>query len=421
MACYALGLAAEPITRSAADTPWGDAAIATLRLGIAGVTLGACIAAWLTRRDDASLLLAATLAPVLMAIRALSAALLMTFGLSTLTEVLSLGLGLLVLASLTWASTLSIVGTHPGTGVRNAQLSLFQRVGEVTALVVFALALSGGAVRAVGASWACGGMFPDCSGLGLLPFGRDSLADIQLYHRLLGYVSLGLVGWLAIEAFRAHRGVAGLGAASVLLVGATVLDAAVGAAVVLFGVPPLAEVAHTAATAATWSVMVGVIALAHRAPARTFSAAVVGSPPIGRERLRERGSTGAPSLLSAYIQLTKPRVMSLLLATTATAMLIAARGFPDLTIFVATLIGGALMSGGAGAINHYVDRDIDPLMGRTAWRPIPSGMISPRAALQFGIALAVIAGAVFVVFVNVLAAMLAFIGLLGYVFIYTLW
>src|SRR5205814_6761287 len=73
------------------------------------------------------------------------------------------------------------------------------------------------------------------------------------------------------------------------------------------------------------------------------------------------------------------------------------------------------------AINHYVDRDIDPLMGRTAWRPIPSGVIAPRHALWFGIGLAVLASAVFVFFVNPLALVLAIVGLLGYVFIYTLW
>jgi protoheme IX farnesyltransferase len=94
---------------------------------------------------------------------------------------------------------------------------------------------------------------------------------------------------------------------------------------------------------------------------------------------------------------------------------------PDVGLLVATLLGGALMSGGAGAINHYVDRDIDPLMGRTAWRPIPSGVIAPRHALWFGIGLAVLATLELVLLVNVLAAVLSLIGLLGYVFIYTLW
>src|SRR5207302_744102 len=105
----------------------------------------------------------------------------------------------------------------------------------------------------------------------------------------------------------------------------------------------------------------------------------------------------------------------------AAAMIIAARGIPDPRLLVATLVGGALMSGGAGAINHYVDRDIDPLMGRTAWRPIPSGVIAPRHALWFGIGLGLIASVVLAVFVNPLAMVLAMIGLLGYVFIYTLW
>ncbi|MBV9582167.1 MAG: protoheme IX farnesyltransferase [Chloroflexi bacterium] len=151
----------------------------------------------------------------------------------------------------------------------------------------------------------------------------------------------------------------------------------------------------------------------------------VGSPDPSQRFVRpEETATASHSALrtvSAYVQLTKPRVMSLLLATTAAAMVIAARGMPDLGVLVATLLGGALMSGGAGAINHYVDRDIDPLMGRTAWRPIPSGVIAPRHALRFGIALAVIASALFAVFVNPLAMLLAQVGLLGYVFIYTLW
>src|SRR5262249_30430735 len=108
-------------------------------------------------------------------------------------------------------------------------------------------------------------------------------------------------------------------------------------------------------------------------------------------------------------------------ATTATAMVIAARGMPDLGIFVATLVGGALMSGGAGAIHPHVDRGIRPPLGRTARRPIPSGVIAPQRARAVCDSLAVLASAVFVVFVNPLAMLLAQLGLLGYVFIYTLW
>jgi heme o synthase len=276
----------------------------------------------------------------------------------------------------------------------------------VTAFMLFTVGLSGAAVQAVGASWACGAEFPDCNGLGALPFGRDPLADIQLYHRLLAYVGFGLVLWLAIEARRTQGRVAHVPRTALVLLGATALDGAIGAVSVSVGVPPIGEIAHMVVTALTTSAAVVLVVLSHRANVL-----------VAPEAARSQGAR----LLTAYVQLTKPRVMSLLLATTATAMVIAARGMPDLGILVATLVGGALMSGGAGAINHYVDRDIDPLMGRTAWRPIPSGVISPGNALRFGVALAVIASVVLLVFVNPLAMVLAQIGLLGYVFIYTLW
>src|SRR6185369_3847140 len=158
----------------------------------------------------------------------------------------------------------------------------------------------------------------------------------------------------------------------------------------------------------SWSAAVGLAVVAHRRGSVVL--------PVAEEVRRTR-----PNIVAAYIQLTKPKVMSLLLATTATAMVIAERGMPQLGLLLATLLGGAMMSGGAGAINHYVDRDIDPLMGRTAWRPIPSGVIAPRHALWFGIGLAVLATIELVLLVNVLAAVLSLIGLLGYVFIYTLW
>jgi protoheme IX farnesyltransferase len=124
-------------------------------------------------------------------------------------------------------------------------------------------------------------------------------------------------------------------------------------------------------------------------------------------------------LLADYFELTKPRVQTLLLWTTVTTMLVA--GEPTIGLILATCIGGSLSTGSAGAINHYIDRDIDLHMERTATRPIPAGRISPRAALIYGITLGLLSVAVFVIFVNTLSAVLATIGLLGYVFVYTLW
>jgi heme o synthase len=403
---FGLTLVVDGAARAMPYTSWLDATNIAIT-SVAGVlTLLAVVSAWLYRRADGGLLLAATLAPILLAGRAVLAGLLVTLELSTVADVAESALGLLVLGALVWAASAWVLGP---TTLRTAapESELFRRVAEVSTLVLFGVALSGAAVGAVGASWACQGTFPDCNGLGALPFGRDPLADIQLYHRLLSYVVLGLVLWLAVEAFRTQRAVQGLTLASLVLLGTTVVDAGVGAVSVSTGVPVITEIAHTAISALAWSAAVILIVIARRAPVLA---------------LAPRANTASGlTTFRAYVQLTKPRVMSLLLATTAAAMIIAARGLPDLGIFVATLIGGALMSGGAGAINHYVDRDIDPLMGRTAWRPIPSGVIAPGRALWFGIGLGVIASLVFALLVNPLAMLLAQVGLLGYVFIYTLW
>jgi heme o synthase len=134
-------------------------------------------------------------------------------------------------------------------------------------------------------------------------------------------------------------------------------------------------------------------------------------------RTRTRRLTAAT--VRDYVSLTKPKVQSLLLFTTVTTMYVA--GTPSLGLVALTCLGGALSAGGAGAINHYLDRDIDALMHRTADRPVPAGRVSPRAALGYGIALGVASFALLAATVNVLSAVLALTGLLGYVLVYTLW
>ena len=128
---------------------------------------------------------------------------------------------------------------------------------------------------------------------------------------------------------------------------------------------------------------------------------------------------GVRQLVADYVALTKPKVQSLLLLTTVTTMYVA--GDPSLALVFWTVLGGSLASGGAGAVNHWYDRDIDALMARTAMRPVPAGRISPRAALTFGIALAVLSFLELSIAVNVLSAALALTGFLGYVLVYTLW
>jgi heme o synthase len=130
-------------------------------------------------------------------------------------------------------------------------------------------------------------------------------------------------------------------------------------------------------------------------------------------------TSGVRQVLADYFELTKPKVQTLLLFTTITAMEIA--GSPPVSKIALTCLGGYLSAGGAGAVNHYYDRDIDAQMKRTANRPIPAGRISPRAALIFGFALCALSFLVLSLTVNLLAAALAFGGFVGYVGVYTIW
>ncbi len=127
------------------------------------------------------------------------------------------------------------------------------------------------------------------------------------------------------------------------------------------------------------------------------------------------------SVVRDYLTLTKPRIISLLLLTTVATMYVADPAGPALSTILWTMLGGFLAAGGAGAINHYIDRDRDARMARTASRPLVTGAIEPVNGLAFGIALGAAAFVQLWLTVNLLSAVLAMAGLFGYVFIYTLW
>ncbi len=130
---------------------------------------------------------------------------------------------------------------------------------------------------------------------------------------------------------------------------------------------------------------------------------------------------GTFSTVGAYVRLTKPRVIELLLVTTVPAMILAAEGMPSIGLMVAVLVGGTLAAGGANAINCWVERDSDQVMHRTRHRPLPLGEISPTSALVFAIALEFIAFGLLWATANLLAAVLAVSATIFYVFVYTIW
>jgi protoheme IX farnesyltransferase len=132
--------------------------------------------------------------------------------------------------------------------------------------------------------------------------------------------------------------------------------------------------------------------------------------------LRPRAAT-----FGAYLRLTKPRVVELLLVTAVPPMILAEQGLPAIGLIVAVVVGGALAAGGANTINCWIERDRDQLMRRTESRPLPQGEIVPSHALVFGIVLNVVAFALLASAANLLAAVLTLSATLFYVFVYTLW
>jgi protoheme IX farnesyltransferase len=135
-----------------------------------------------------------------------------------------------------------------------------------------------------------------------------------------------------------------------------------------------------------------------------------------------RGEVVAAGPWRDYITLTKPRIMSLLLVTGAAGMFVGAGGLPDLELFVVTMVGLALACGGASALNHVLDADIDRLMGkRTEKRPVAAGRVTPAHALEFGLTLSALSFVLLASAVNVLTAVLALVGNLFYVVVYTRW
>jgi protoheme IX farnesyltransferase len=216
-------------------------------------------------------------------------------------------------------------------------------------------------------------------------------------HRYVAAI-VGVVLLLACaEAWRHRRDVPGLGALSLLTALAFVAQVAVGAANPLTDFSPWALGAHPALASAVWccTVALTVVAWHPTLPSR--------------------------AVVSDLVALTKPAIMSLLLLTALGGMFLAARGVPPFDLLAATLVGGAAASGGASALNHYFDRDIDELMRRTRRRPLPSQRVPKEWAVGLGIALNIVAFAVLAVYTNVLAASLAIVGTLFYIFVYTIW
>jgi protoheme IX farnesyltransferase len=294
----------------------------------------------------------------------------------------------------------------PGSEPAIARLALWTAVAAGTLLVV------GAYVRAEGAGLA----FRDWPLMdGRLVPTLGGIATLMFVHRVLAAAVLLLVIWLAIRARTMANRSRDLVVLTTVALALFVAQVLVGAANVWSELSAAAVTAHVAISALIWGVVVAVATLSRR-----FVDRGRGRPADGDVRTNgKRGSLRQST--AAYFQLTKPRIVILLLVTTVPAMMLAERGMPSITLVLATLAGGSLAAGSANAINCYLDRDIDRIMRRTRRRPLPAHRVEPERALAFGYVLGAISFLFLSIAVNVLAATLALSAIAFYVFVYTMW
>ena len=364
------------------------------------------LVAWLAVRDRPDLRLGATLAAGL---------LILQVGLGGITVLLELP-SAVVLAHLATAMALLgvVCATAAAAWVPRATRTVIDgpatRWALAAAGATYLLILTGSLVTATGASSACAA-WPLCGGGLSLSF--DRLPLVHLLHRGTA-AAMGLLLVLSLVAVVRRLGeYRSVRLATALTLTALALQIAVGAAVVRLHLPAALRGLHLALAAAVWVGTVILVVLAQRLPARS-EPAILPNP-------ERRSSRALREVVLDYVSLAKPRIIVLLLVTALGGMMIAQRGWPSTGLVLMTLLGGALAAAGAGAINCWIDRDIDREMVRTRRRPLPDGRIAPAHALTFGIALGVLAFLLLAFEVNVLAASLAVAGLLFYVLVYTLW
>jgi heme o synthase len=315
--------------------------------------------------------------------------------------------GLLLILVVT-AVAAGVLAEERGTGA--AVDRAFARLTLATAATVAALLLVGTYVRASDAQL----VFTDWPLMdGRLVPTLGGAASAMFLHRVLAAVSFLLVLWTTVRS-RAARvrdpWLVRLSTTAALLFAAQIL---VGAANVWTRLRPWAVVAHVALSVLIWAALVALAVVAARTAPRAAPAPDVDAS--------GRPSASLRDTITAYVRLTKPRIVLLLLITTVPAMLLAAGRLPSAWLVLATLVGGTLAAASANAINMYLDRDIDAVMRRTRQRPLPAHAIEPIDALRFGFVLGAVAFHVLAIAVNVLAAVLAIAAIAFYVFVYTMW
>ena len=320
-------------------------------------------------------------------------------------------------AQATATATAAATGTASGMATAAAsgpRWTPYARLAAATAAATYALLLVGTYVRAEGAGLA----FRDWPLMGgrLVPSFGPTGAVEMFVHRLLALLVTTLAIWLVVRARTMAPRSPRLVRWSTIAAGLFAAQVVVGALNVWTELSTVPRATHVGLSALIWAATVVLTVLARR------ESEAVGTDP---EPVSNGGEVSRPAelrdIVGAYVALTKPRIIVLLLITTVPAMVLAAEAIPSLWLIAATLVGGTLSAGSANAINMYLDRDIDELMRRTRGRPLPAHAVTPDAALRFGFFLGTFAFVFLAMTVNVLAAVLSLAAIAFYVFVYTMW
>jgi heme o synthase len=375
---------------------------ASLTSALVVLTAVVALTAWRERRD---IVIPATVALGLLVVQVVLGAITVRLELPPMIVLAHLATAMALLGAVCVTAVAAVMPAPNGAVDRLAMRRTFLAAGGTYLLII-----SGSLVVGSGASGACDA-WPLCGGG--FSFAFDGLPAIQLLHRGIAAVIGLLIVVSLVSVLARHRRQPAVRATVALTFAALAFQVAVGAAIVTLHLPAALRGLHLALASAVWAGTVVLAVIASRLPSAGEPVGYLGDARPLRRPARD--------VVLDYVSLAKPRIIPLLLITALGGMMMAERGWPSTGLVVLTLLGGTLAAAGAGAINCWIDRDIDGEMLRTRRRPLPDGRIAPRHALLFGIVLGLMAFVLLAFWVNVLAATLAISGLLFYVFVYTLW
>jgi protoheme IX farnesyltransferase len=383
------------------------------------IVVATFIAAWRARADAPAALRAAWFALGLIVVQIIAGALTIILKNNPPSVAIHLVLGFSTFISLLIVTLASYAAVAQEGSREMADDNRRQPAGRgfawlalTSTVLAFAAVFAAGYMSASNDGIACIG-FPLCNGLGpALTSGQQ----IHMAHRFSAYATIVAVFFTWIAALRGRWASPAIITAAWMSLGLALLQGVLGVLAVVTRLAPVLRSWHEANAALLVGSLVALTYLAFRSAAE-----VDRGPAAASDDHRPNPASAVTTTIANYFGLIKLNVMSLLLFTTLASMMMAAGGLPSWRLIFWTMLGGALASASSAAINMYFDRDIDAVMKRTQKRPIPSGRVSPRRALGFGIALGLLAFVQLSLTVNLLAASLSAAGILYYVFVYTIW